>query len=177
MLCEELENRIPDYLEDRLSPAQREEVQAHLAGCAQCRTLAQQLHQLDAALSAEIRIPELSIDFEQRLRARIQAAPAVLSEAQRAERRRQLQAEFEAGQARMRRRLFSLGGLLEHLTLPVLAGVVGAIVWLLTAQLTAGLNAKSIVGLSPTLCFWLIASVVFLAVGLAEAFAQRSKQI
>jgi len=173
MSCEEIENRILDYQENRLSPSQREEVEVHLAGCAHCRTFARQMQQLDAALSARIKIPVLSTEFDRQLRARIQAAPAVLSEAQRAERRRQLQAEFEAGQVQMRRSLFPLGSLLDHLTLPMLAGVVGALLWLLTAQLTAGLHAKSVGGLPPTVFLWLIASAVFLAVGLAEAFPHR----
>ena len=39
MDCNEYENLITDYLEDILSPAQREEMDAHLSECEVCRTL------------------------------------------------------------------------------------------------------------------------------------------
>jgi anti-sigma factor RsiW len=71
MTCEEIENRILDHQENRLSPARREEVEKHLAGCPGCRIFARQLQQLDAALSAGVRVPALSADFDRRLRERI----------------------------------------------------------------------------------------------------------
>src|SRR6478672_8869465 len=101
MLCEEIENQILDYQENQLSSARREEVETHLAGCANCRIFAQQLRQLDEQLSARGKIPATSADFDRKLRERIQAVPAVLLEAQKTERKRQLQAEFEAGMARI----------------------------------------------------------------------------
>jgi len=175
MLCQEIENRIPDYQEDKLSPAQREEVETHLAGCAGCRAFVRRLQQLDAALSASVKVPALSANFDQRLRERIQAAPTALSEAQRAERKRQLQADFEAGMARIGRGAFALGSLLSHLTWPVLAIVAAWLVWRTTPQLTAHFNAQSLGGLDPNLLPWLAASAVFLAFGLAEAFPRRWK--
>lgn len=63
MSCQEIENKILDYQENHLSPAQREEVETHLAGCAGCRAFARQLQQLDAALSASVKVPPLSADF------------------------------------------------------------------------------------------------------------------
>src|SRR5271168_2553546 len=103
MSCEEIENRILDYQENQLPPAQRQEIEAHLATCPGCRTFGRQLQQLDGALSAGVKVPAISVDFDRRLRERIEAAPAALSEAQRTERKRQLQAEFEAGMARLGR--------------------------------------------------------------------------
>jgi len=170
MLCQEIENRILDYQEDKLSPAQREEVETHLAGCAGCRIFARQLQQLDAALSASVKIPALSANFDRRLQERIQATPAVLSEAQRAERKRQLQAEFDADMARIGWRAFALGSLPNHLTWPVLAAVAAWLVWRFTLQLTALPNTQSLGGLDPNLLPWLAVGAVFLAVGLAEAF-------
>src|SRR5208282_3428641 len=101
MSCEEIENKILEYQENQLSLAQRVEVETHLAGCAGCRIFARQLQQLDAAILAGLKVPALSAEFDRRLQERIQVAPAALSEARRAERERQLQAEFEAGQARI----------------------------------------------------------------------------
>jgi anti-sigma factor RsiW len=175
MLCQEIENRILDYQENQLSPAQREEVETHLAGCAGCRVFARQLQQIDEALSASVMVPALSANFDRRLRERLLAAPAVLSEAQRAERQRQLQAEFEAGMTRIGRGAFALGSLLDHLTWPVLAAVAAWLLWRFTPQLTAHLNAQSLGGLDPNLLPCLAASAVFLAVGLAEAYPRRWK--
>jgi len=175
MSCEEIENRILDYQESQLSPAQREEMETHLAGCAGCRIFARQLQQLDAALSASVKVPALSAGFDQRLQERIQAAPAALTEMQRAERKRQLQAEFEGGLARIRRGSFALGSLLSHLTWPALGVVAGGLAWLFTLQWTAHLDAQSLGGLDPNLLPWLAASTVCLAVGLAEAFPRQWK--
>jgi anti-sigma factor RsiW len=177
MSCQEIENRILDYQENQLPPAQREEVETHLAGCAGCRAFVRRLQQLDAALSASVKVPALSADFDCRLRERIQAAPAVLSEAQRAERKRQLQAEFEAGMARIRRGSFALRSLLNHLTRPALVIVAAWLAWLFTLQLTAHLNAQSLGGLDPNLLPWLAAGAVFLAFGLAEAFPRQWKTL
>ncbi len=175
MSCEEIENRILDYQENQLSPAQREEVATHLAGCADCRTFARQLQQRDATLSAGVKVPALSAHFDRRLRERIQATPAALSEAERAERKRQLQAEFEAGMARICRGSFALGNLLNHLTWPALGAVAGWLAWRFTLPLTVHLNAQSPGDLAPNLLPWLAASAVFLAVCLPEAFPRQWK--
>jgi anti-sigma factor RsiW len=170
MLCEIIEDRMLDYQEDQLSAAQRAEVETHLGGCPACREFARQLQQLDAALAARVKIPVLSAGFDRRLRERIQAAPVALSEAQRAERKRQLQAEFEAGAARIVRGSFTFGTLLNHLAWPALAAVAGWLAWLFTAQWTARLPAQSPNGLDPDTIPWLVASAVFMAVGLAQTF-------
>jgi anti-sigma factor RsiW len=173
MSCEEIENRILDYQENQLPPEQRQEVEIHLAGCAACRQFARQLQQLDAALLAGVKMPVLSAGFDRRLQERIQTAPSVLSEAQRVERKRQLQAEFEAGMARIRRGSFALGNLLGHLAGPALAIMAGWLAWRLTPPLTAHLTAKSLAGLDPTLLPWLAAGAVFLIICLPEAFLRN----
>ncbi len=164
MTCQEFEISILNYQEHQLSPAEQKEVENHIANCAGCRTFARQLQKLDAALVAEVRVPALSAGFDQRLRARIHVAPAALSEAQRAERKRQLQAEFQTGMARIGRSSFALGSLLDHLGWPILAVIVASFAWLLTSQLTAHLSAQSLDGLAPNLLSWLVASAVFLVV-------------
>jgi anti-sigma factor RsiW len=173
MSCEEIEDRILDYEDNQLSLPQRAEVEAHLAACPACRSFTRQLQQLDATLSAGVRVPALSPEFDRRLREQIQLAPAALSEAQRAERKRQLQAEFEAGQARIGRASFALGSVMKQLAWPALVLMAAWLVWHITAALTVHLNPQSLGGLDPTLLPWLTASTVFLAVGLAEAFPRQ----
>jgi Putative zinc-finger len=175
MSCEEIENKILEYQENQLSFAQRVEVETHLAGCAGCRIFARQLQQLDAALSASIKVPALSAEFDRRLQERIQVAPAALSEAQRDERERQLQAEFEAGQARIEQGSFALDRLLKHLAWPALAILAGWLTSHFTLPLTVHLTAQSLGGLDPNLLPWLAASAVFLTVGLAESFPRQWK--
>jgi anti-sigma factor RsiW len=177
MSCEAIENQILDYQENQLSPAQREALEIHLATCAGCRAFARQLQQLDTAFSARMIIPVLSADFDHRLRERIRAMPTalptVLSEAQRAERKRQLQDEFETGIARIRRGSFAMGSVLKHLFWPALASVTGWLVWCLASQMTTHLNAQSLGGLTPDLLPWLAASAAFLAIGLAGPFRRQ----
>ena len=177
MSCEEIENRILESQENQLSLAQRVEVETHLAGCAGCRTFARQLEQLEAALSAGVKAPALSAEFDRRLQERIQVAPAALSEAQRAERERQLQAEFEAGQARIERGLFALDSLMKHLAWPALAILAGWLTWHFTLPLTVRLNAQSLGGVDPNLLPWLAAGAVFLTVNLAKAFPRPWKSL
>jgi len=175
MSCEEIENKILDYQENQLPLDQRVEVETHLAGCAGCRIFARQLQQLDAALSARVKVPALSAEFDRRLQERIQVAPAALSEAQRAERKRQLQAEFEAGQVRIERGSFAWDSLMKHLAWPALAILASWLTWHFTLPLTVHLNAQSLDGLDPTLLPWLAASAVFLTVSLAEALPRQRK--
>lgn len=175
MLCTELESRILDYQEGRLSPAIRQEVEAHIAHCAACRQLAGQLQLLDAVLSAALRVPALSADFDTRLLGRVEAVPQVLSEAQRSERRRQLQAEFEAGQAQLRPGAFSTGALLDYLTWPALGGVAAGLVCLLAergfARAGGLVHAGSVAALLP----WLAAATAVLAAALAVPFPRAHK--
>ena len=103
MSCEEFEQKILDYQEEGLSPIQRQEVETHLAECATCRSFAREWQRLDRALSVQIEAPALSADFDRRLRERIHGASQPMPEAERAERKRQMQAEFESGIARLRR--------------------------------------------------------------------------
>lgn len=176
MTCEQFENQILDYQENRLSPARRAEVESHLAACAACRTFAGQLLQLDAVLSTSVHIPALSAGFDQRLRACINAAP-VLSAEQRSERKRQLEAEFNAGMARIGQTSFALRSLSKRLFWPALATLAGWLAWLFTSRFTSQLSAQSPDGLPPATLPLLAASAVFLAVGLARAFPRQTKSL
>lgn len=167
MSCEEIESQILDYQEDQLPFAQRDKVAAHLAACVHCRTFFQQLRQLDSALTAEIKAPKLSAAFDQRLRERIQIESSVLSEAQREERKRQLQSEFESGLAQIRRSSFAAHTLLSYLTQPILGIVAGWIVWQLAFLAVTHLKLDIFYS---TLLPWLFASVAFLLANLNKAF-------
>jgi anti-sigma factor RsiW len=63
MACRELVELVTDYLEGRLSAADRERFEAHIAGCDACTTYLEQMRQTLAALG---RIPEESISVETR---------------------------------------------------------------------------------------------------------------
>jgi hypothetical protein len=175
MLCQEIEKRILDYQENQLSPAEREAVENHLAGCAHCRAFDQDLRELDATLSRGVRLPAFSPDFDRRLRERIQAAPAALSEFERTERKHQLQAEFDAGMARLARAEFAFNRLRNHLGRPVLLALTGCLVWWLTPRLMILLGVSGLSDRDRNLLSWMLMSAVFLAVGLAEAFPRRWK--
>jgi anti-sigma factor RsiW len=175
MSCEEIENKILDYQEHQLSDAQRKVVEIHLAGCAGCRTFAEQLQRLDAAFSARMIIPALSTKFKRRLQDRIQRMPAVLSEAERAERKRHLQDEFETGLARIRSGSFAPGSVLKHLFWPAFACAAAWLVWCFASQMTTHLNTRNLGGLNPDILRWLAASAVFLAIALAGPIQKHLK--
>ena len=177
MACEEFENRLPEYLENQLSPAERLAVETHLAGCARCQAFARQLQQLDAALTRAIKSPILPSDFSARLRQRIQTEGALLSEAQCAERKRRLQAEFEAGLAQLRRKWLASVSLPDVLGCAALATFAGGVI-LEFAPTWANLAAQH--GLDRAdlnlVLAWII-SAVCLLIGLTVAFPRPLKQL
>jgi anti-sigma factor RsiW len=177
MLCEEIENQILEYVEGSLPAAQHEEVEAHLVHCADCRAFATHLKDLDTALSASIRIPDLSSNFDQRLEERICGEPGLLTESERAERKRMLEAEFEAGMTRIRRTPFTLDDLLGTLVWPLVAVVAGWLAWEVTPYLAPHASAQQFAGLTPGMLPWLAASAVFLVIAVIETFAQRWKSL
>lgn len=63
MPCQELVELVTDYLEDRLSPLDRQRFEAHLDQCGACRTYLAQFH---ATLRALGRLPEESLSTEAR---------------------------------------------------------------------------------------------------------------
>lgn len=172
MLCEAIENKIPAYQESQLPPAERAAVEDHLAHCAACRLFAQQFQQLDAVLSAGIKIPALSSDFDRQLNERIKALSISSSEAQRAARKRQLQEEFEAGLRQIQRGAFAPRNLLNTLASFLMACLAGSFAWLLTKSLTAQLTAQSLGGFEPALLPWLALGLAFMAFSLREAFTR-----
>jgi len=63
MPCRELVELVTDYLEDRLSPADRLRFEAHLADCDACRTFMDQFRQTIQTLG---RLPEESLSPDAR---------------------------------------------------------------------------------------------------------------
>ena len=61
--CRDLVELVTDYLEDRLSPADRARFDAHLAACEACRGFLDQFRQTIRALG---RLPEESLSAEAR---------------------------------------------------------------------------------------------------------------
>jgi anti-sigma factor RsiW len=61
MPCRELVQLVTDYLEDRLSPADRARFEAHLAQCEACRAYLDQFRQTIRALG---RLPEETLSAE-----------------------------------------------------------------------------------------------------------------
>ena len=63
MPCRELVELVTDYLEDRLSAADRLRFEAHLAACDACRTYMEQFRQTIRAIG---RLPEESLGADAR---------------------------------------------------------------------------------------------------------------
>lgn len=63
MPCQELVELVTDYLEERLSPADRARFEAHLADCDACGTYLEQVRQTIRALG---RLPEESLSADAR---------------------------------------------------------------------------------------------------------------
>jgi len=101
MQCER-EIEVLELLDGQLPDAARSAVQAHLAACPRCAALAREWTALDRALARHIQPPALSAAFDARLRERIRAERALLTEDQRARRRREIEAQYQAELARMR---------------------------------------------------------------------------
>jgi anti-sigma factor RsiW len=70
MSCERIQELLSPYLDGELAPAERAEVDAHLAGCPECADL---LGRLQAAIGAFAAFPE--VDLSEDLRARLAAIP------------------------------------------------------------------------------------------------------
>lgn len=176
MTCDQFENQFLADPEYPLSASERAAGESHLAGCAACQTLARQLQQLDAALTSKVKAPAISADFNQRLARRIQAEVTILSEAQRSERKRQLQAEYEAGLQQFRHARLRLTDLLDGLPHVVFAVLAGWLAWKFSPGLINLLSAQALVGFNQNLLLAAAAGVVFLATGLTAAFPRLFRQ-
>jgi len=172
MACHEFENYILDCQEGRLSAKDRESVDKHMAGCAACHTFARQLKQLDNALTRTVKAPVLSAAFQAKLQQRIQATP-VMSPAEIARRKRQMQAEYEAGLSRLSPFALPSRKLLEGLGYAAALALVGFLAWRFLPQLTDALAALGLNVPGQEFLPSLIVSALFVVMGLIAAFPKQ----
>lgn len=177
MACDEYESRFLTGPENQLPTHERAAGEKHLATCAACQTLVRQLHLLDAALTIKIKAPALSVDFNARLSKRIQAGPTAFPQAQRAERKRQLQAEYEAGLAKLGRDALPPDRLLEGLRYAVPVALAGWLAWQFMPGLAELLATRGLSSPSQNLLLASVAAVAFVAIGLTAAFPRRLRQL
>jgi anti-sigma factor RsiW len=74
MKCEDVANELMAFVDDRIGAGARRGIEEHLAGCAACRTRAEEFRKIWAALD-EVPAIEPSFGFDARLRQRIAAEP------------------------------------------------------------------------------------------------------
>jgi len=75
MNCSDVSNELINYLNKRGVSSRRDEVERHLAGCAECRLRAEQFHALSSALD-ELPTIEPSFGFDARVRQLVATEPA-----------------------------------------------------------------------------------------------------
>jgi len=74
MKCEDFSLELLAFLEQRMDSADRREMEEHLAGCAACRTRADEFRQLCKVMD-EMPAIEPSLGFDARIRQRVAAEP------------------------------------------------------------------------------------------------------
>src|ERR1700689_4360226 len=74
MNCERIENQLIAYLDAKAKPAERRQVESHLAECAACRQRVEEFR-LVAGLLDELPVIAPSPSFDAALRARVAAEP------------------------------------------------------------------------------------------------------
>ena len=171
MSCLEFNEKIAEYLDNQLDPAERALLEQHVATCSDCRATAQQWRELDFALSRTIQAPALKPGFETRLQTRIQAEANLLSQTERAERKAALQAEFQTGLKRLHKISFGAFDLLDGLGIATMAALGGWLIFSLLHKWVAnGGWHNPWVGLIPPL-----GSALLLAGALGVVFLQVAK--
>jgi anti-sigma factor RsiW len=173
MDCTQSDHRILDYLENQMSPGDRGRFADHLASCEECRALAEQLKRLDCTLAGKLKKPELPPEFSSRLAVRLQWNLQPLSAAERAERKRQLQAEFDQTIETLKREVCGTGGVRYVPGCALVAGIVGLVTWCLEHAMLQAHAASSSLQWLPLI--W-ICGVGFLLVGLAVSFPRQFKR-
>jgi len=174
MACPEFENRIADYLEEQLPPGDRLAVEAHLAACVGCRAFCAQLRELDASLAAAVKAPALPADFSAQVWKRIEAEPVRWSDAERAERRRQEEAEFQARTERLRRPSLRLLGLLDGAGYAALAGLLLCLLYRVAPSLASARSAAAAMPEQQALTLACATGAVFVVLGIGIGFRRQA---
>src|SRR5258706_10735974 len=100
MSCAKVREHLPAFVDAMLAPAERAEVERHVAGCPDCAAEAQRLRALDELLGASPALepsPRFESSFLARLRAEPELAPAAV---------RQRAAIYRAREVSLWQRLF-----------------------------------------------------------------------
>ncbi|MFY9691006.1 MAG: zf-HC2 domain-containing protein [Candidatus Acidiferrales bacterium] len=74
MKCEDVSKELIGYLDGRVNAAARQKMEGHLAGCAACRTRAEEMRKVSMLLG-EVPAIEPSFAFDARVRQRVAAEP------------------------------------------------------------------------------------------------------
>jgi anti-sigma factor RsiW len=177
MTCEEFENQFLSGPETPLPAATRAAREKHLASCAACRSLTRQLQQLDATLMRAIKTPVLTADFDLRLAGKIKAEGKVLTAAEQAERKRQLQAEYEAGLQKVRKSFLQQVSVHEGTNYLLGAALAGFLAWIFMPELIHFVMAQGFSPANQTALLGGLTGLVFLAIGFAVAFPRQLRQL
>lgn len=125
MACPEYEDLVLELLENQLPASQRRALETHLSMCEPCRAFHAAQARLDRALATSLRRPVLPPDFKRRTLQRIAVEAALLPPEVRAEKKRQMETEFESKSSQLRKRLgLSFPGLLDLLGYGVAAVLI-----------------------------------------------------
>jgi anti-sigma factor RsiW len=176
MPCPSFENRILDYLENQLPSAARAEVEAHLVACPACRDFACQLRQLDAALTRHVVAPTLRPEFDVRLHARIENA-VLLTETEIAERKRALQADFEARMLQMKKHPLDLAAFFESFGWAALVALAISLFFVYAPGWSSALAAHGLDVQTQTCLLSAVLSLGFALFGLRAVFPRWFRQI
>ncbi len=177
MACEEFENRLLDYQENHLPSGEHEAVEKHLASCANCQAFVQQLQQLDAALQHTVKVPALRADFSARLQQRIRAGMVIMSKTQIAERKHQLQAEYEAGLAQICRWPLQVASLMGYLRLAALIALAVGLAWQFMPWLADRFVGPALDELGGNPLLAAATGLMFLALCLVAAFPRQLRKL
>jgi hypothetical protein len=148
----------------------------HLAACPGCRTFAQRLEQMDVALSKTVKAPALGHDFNLKLQQRIQAQ-RTLSPEYIAQRKRELQAEYEAGLKRLQPWSLPLALTIHNVRSAVLIALVGFIAWLSLPTLTNVVARYVSSGPLQYLLPSILITFLLIGIGFAIGFPHRVKRL
>src|SRR5438093_1963703 len=95
MACTDYEERLLDYVDGTLPPAERHAVETHLIACPDCQSFTAALTKLDAALSSTIQSPALSPGFKTKILSRVDLEAREVSPELIKQKREALETQFQ----------------------------------------------------------------------------------
>ena len=134
MSCLNFEMQIVAWVEGELPTRDRAVVEEHLRGCSECRAFAAEIASWDQRLSREITMPRLSEAFDARLQAAIKQFP-LPSPVAIAERKRELQRDYEEGLRRLDTVWRAPSRICEVVGIFVAVGLLLQLLWAMVGEL------------------------------------------